>query len=298
MSRLAESNPNLFVQVDEEKHKSDAVERKSDGVDDIVIRIKNISDSEEGVRQREKLLQELLRKIEIPLNSELASFYLKYKDILLRQKIEMEDVYNEAIKVMMKFIDKWQTKDIREATGKDWASFLTFFFHKQKGLTSNLVSIFISPALTAKRFGYEVSIDAHKEGGNLSLKGVFVDERAVEGFGFTMKKELMQKLVLGQLYTDNDPFLSLILILKYGLPGMEIWKEKFVNSLKNKKAVRGRTWNRILKNISKFNLFLESYKEGSDMDLDEIGEVLGCSGEAVRQKLEITLSYLKSSLEK
>ena len=316
MLRSIEGGQDTLRQVSR-RHDQAMVEQNPVSIDKLVIEIKNIKDSKEKLvvkikdmgdskeksggeeeekrllKQEERLLERLLLSIHPRLMAEVGGFFAKYEKMLSRRGIEVDDIYSEAVQVMIRFVDKWQTKDVREAAGEDGANFLTFFFHKEIGLGSNLVKIFIRPALTAMRLGNEISMDhprIGKDGEWEDPKDVIVDSTEENNVVYRAEVgEFTGENLLNRIYLETEPFLSLFLILNYGLgkDTLRLWKERFDISIRNNTLDRHSK-----KYISEVDAAISEY-DGSELTTKEIGARFGMSGANVRLKIEKARGILR-----
>lgn len=294
MRKFGESSPlfsNLNARVSKEVEFDEGLKNR---VDEIVIEIQNTQD----VNEKSKLFDKLLVHVHKLLIKEVGVFYNQFASLLSQQGIEKEDVYTKSVELLMKYAGKWENQKIREAKGEVPASFLHYCFYN-KSIYRGLQTEFIRSALTEKRRGSPVSIDqpvfSGEEDGP-ALSDVLPDLQAVDPYLHTLDsevKKVIKNKVLEKLYTDEDPFLSLIVILRFAL-GEDIlrkWKEKFESSVKGKKMRKN--YEGYIKNIGSI-----SEKYNSDgMTLEEIGSLFGISRQAIDFKSKRALQILKEELE-
>ena len=99
--------------------------------------------------------------------------------------------------------------------------------------------------------------------------------------------------ILEKLYTDEDPFLSLVIILRLGFGAdlLNKWKEKFDLSVKSGKIEKHN--QKYIPNVSGI---IEKHSDDENV-LREVGDLIGFSRERARQKEIQALKILKEQLE-
>lgn len=294
MSKFYERPP-LFSHLNKEfKKVSEFGSELSDKVDKIVVGIK----SAENKKEKQKMMEELLVRIHPLLEREVSYFYKRFHGVLSKRGVAIEDVYNGAIESLVKCVDIWDDQKTRDSKNKQSAHFTSFFFHKHV-LPSRLRVAFIEPALRKMRNGKEVSMNQPVSGfedNGEKLQDILPDQRSDDSLAHALKKEeikIGKDAVFNKLYTSEDPFLSLVVILRFGF-GEDIlnkWKAKTDLSIKREKIKKTSQ-----KHISKIDQIMEGYT-GEDMTLQQIGDLVGLSRQGVDQKLAKALKILKEQLE-
>jgi hypothetical protein len=254
----------------------------------------------EGI-DKQKMLANLLARIKSDFDREVSNFYREFNVLLLKRGATKNDVYNEAIIIMMKFVDTWQDQEARVATGETPSHFTTFLFHKEKGMHSKLVDAFVRTALAKKRMGYEVSFEGYapkltSDEGDVDIGSILPDQDAEDGFLYTLRQEnikIGREAVLNKLYSDNDPLLSFIVILRFGLGKdvLDAWRLKFNRSVRRDELKQG-----LKKYIPMIRKIIREYN-AQQMTLEEIGILLDLSGERIRQKFVVATKILKEQLQ-
>ncbi len=262
---------------------------KQKAIEEIVDRIKELE------IKREKKLKDIIVHIHPILKQTVYNFYKRFQSILSRRGFAMEDVYDQAVAEMMKYVDKWEDQETREEKGEIPAHFISYFFNKNV-LPSLLKKEFVVPALTKKRTGYEVSMDqpmpGHDEDGD-DVGVILPDQNAENALVEALKNEeikIGRDAVLNKLYTDKDPIFSLVVILKFGFGKdfLDKWKEKFDLSVKD-----GKIKKTVQRYVPKINQMVEEYS-GDSATLREVGSMLGVTRQMVKERLNKALKILKN----
>lgn len=287
--------PPLSSRLDEEFEKiPESGFKLAEKVNSIVTEIKNTQNKKE----KQKMLEKLLVHIHPLLGQAVSDFYKKFYYLLSKQGFTREDVYDKAVEEMIKHVDKWEDKETRKSKGETPANFTTYFLgnFSNYNLRTLLKREFILPALAEKRKGNEISINQpvskHKDGGD-DLQSVLPDQKTEDALASAIKNqevEMGRDAVLNKLYSDKDPFLSLIVILRFGLGRdvLEEWRKKFDLSLKSGEIKKSNE-----KFILKVDQIMEKYN-GEEMIPREIGESLGVIRQRVQQRLTEAFEILKN----
>lgn len=283
--------PPLFSRLGKEfKNIPESGSELSDKVDKIVVEIKNTRDE----KKKQKMLEKLLVHIHPFLEKAVSRFYQRFHLMLSKQGFDKEDIYTWSVEALMKYVDKWEDRETRKSKNETPTHFASYFFNRNT-LNNLLINQFLRPLYTGQRAGREVSMNqpiSKLEGNGDDLQSILPDQKSEDGFLQTLKKEeikIGRDAVLNKLYSDEDPFLSLIVMLRFGFDRalLEKWKEKFALSVKNGKI------KKILQNhIPKVDQILKQYND-NEMTMQEVGDLFGVSRDNVRQRLERAFKILK-----
>jgi hypothetical protein len=286
----------LFREVDAEMHKQvefdDGLSQRIDGM------VKTIQDTPDGEEKKE-LFEKLILHVHKILRRDSNLFYKKFEDLLKRNHVTKEDVYSEGVKIVLESTKTWKDKKTRIDQGEQPAGFMTFVFFGGFQLFSGLRAEFVAPFQAKMRKGETISIydrapNQKSDETILETLESEPDENGGDGFSHTLRNEERQQVtdtVLNKLYSDEDPLLSLIVILRFGLPVIKVWEEKFAQSLE-----KGEIKETVQRHVPKFAELLKQY-QGKPMTLEQIGSSLGVSGEDIRQKGKRALDKLKEELK-
>lgn len=266
----------------------------SDKVDGIVVEIQNVEDEKE----KQKKIEQLLFHIHPLLERTASVFCKRFNDVLLKRGLNKEDVYSHAVEETLKCINLWENQKTRESKGEVSTHFTSFLFN-EKILPSRLAKTLVAPIFTGKRSGQEVSMNhplpGFQQDDSKDLQEFLPDEESENSLARVLKNEearIGKDAVLNKLYMDRDPYLSLIVILKFGF-GKEVltkWKEKFDVSVKEGKL------NKVAKKYAEnVDRVIAGYTD-DEMTFREIAGLLGNSRQRSQQKFEEALKILNEKL--
>lgn len=252
-------------------------EGQSRRVDALVVEIQKTTNPLE----KERLTGLLILNVHRLLRQETARFFNKFKRyVVAAEGDDQEDVYQEAVKILIEYIEKWQDQGTRIAKGEEAANFITFIFYSGI-LNRDLYNHYVRRHSSQMRRGSVASISELSKGDDNSFLEATLQDGSAEPLEHVIVNRLREEEIIDKIYTDQDPFLSLIIILHAGL-SREIllkWKNRFDLSM-----TRGAGSKVYMKYTSKIDNILEKYF-GGNRTLEEVGELLGISKQAVAKKI-------------
>src|SRR3989344_82836 len=294
MSEFHERTP-LSVRLDEEYRKiPESGPELAKKVNDMVTEIKKTKDG----KKKQEMLDKLIIHIHPLLAKHVSAFYKKFHYLLSKQGFTKGDVYSQAVMTVMKYVDKREDRGARKAKRETPTNFTTYVFNKFN-LYGWLKKEFVRPAFTDKRTGQEISMNqpvpGFKQEEGRDLEDILPDQKAEDAFSRTLKNEeikIGKNAVLEKLYDNKNPFLSLMVMMRFGFDKsyLDNWKSKFDSSVRNGEI--GKLGERHLHQVDQA---MKEYK-GEEMTLQEIGSLFGFSRENVRQRLDRAMVILREKL--
>lgn len=267
----------------------------SERVDEIVLSIQH----EKNESKKRQLFDKLLVHVHKRLLGKVDVFYKRWENLMIKNGFTKEDMYVRAVEALMESAYTWKDQKTRSLKGEVPANFNTYFFEGGLELFGALREEFVRPFLTARRKADIVDIDQPINRINLDsgsneefmMTDHMVDHNVEDPFFYTLKNQ-ESTIILDKLYRNENPFLSFVIILRFGL-GKEVlgkWQQRFSAS---DKALISKVKKKF---VSRVEQGLENYVE-TGMTLEQVGEILDISRQAVLQMEEKALGILKKRLK-
>jgi len=266
-------------------------------VDKLVLELKK-NYTDEGLNQLYNLLKQDLR-------AEIHKFCKRWGDLLERNSIKSDDLMSFARRLL---VERWRTWDPEkhQTQGGSSANFRTYFVSVV--LSRALYQEYAKSFLARKRRTDKV-ISLDDEDGETGIGSSRQSDSEVGESGLmlhvkTPEERLIDKQMAEQaleiLLENRDPFLSLVVILHYGLgqSALNRWCSRYSESELLLKIRQGK--------IEGYRSFLQkaAADHAGGIDLDnglsspDIGQLTGLSGAAVRQKLDKAMAILQKEFIK